>query len=328
MYISHDTLDDVMHDVLERLLKEEQLFHATRGPFKELFGFCFHLKNPRARLSRSEGKGKIFSAVGEFLWYLSGDTKLDFISYYVPKEYPKESDDGIRVRSGYGDRLLNWRGIDQLNNVISLLKRKSSSRRAVIQLFDASDLVEDYASIPCTCTLQFLIRGEALHLFTAMRSNDAYLGLPHDVFAFTMLQEVVARSTDCDIGEYKHCAGSLHLYEEHFSAASAYLAEGFQSQIAMEPMPEGNPWDSIRPLQSIEQSLREGRSVDLDAFSLNPYWCDIARLLQGYRASKDHNAEELKRLKAAMQSSVYKMFIQARLDKLSDRTSHTEEVTS
>ena len=161
MYIEQDTLDDVMNELLRRLLDEKEIIHATRGDFKEFFGVCFHLHNPRARLSRSEGKGKIFSALGELFWYLSGDTMLDFIDYYVPRRFKKESDDQVRVRSGYGDRLFNWRNLNQFHNVVKLLQDKPSSRRAVIQLFDAEDLASNYKSIPCTCTLQFLIRGDA-----------------------------------------------------------------------------------------------------------------------------------------------------------------------
>jgi len=40
--------------------------------------------------------------------------------------------------------------------------------------------------------MQFMVRRRRLHLLTNMRSNDAFIGLPHDIFAFTMLQEIMA----------------------------------------------------------------------------------------------------------------------------------------
>jgi len=316
MYISHETLDDLMRDVLERLLEDKTVIKASRGDFREIFGGCLHLKNPRARLSRSEGKGKLFSALGELFWYLSGDTRLDFIDYYVPGRFQEESDDQVRVRSGYGERLSSFRKLNQLQNVINLLNDKKTSRRAVIQLFDASDLVGSFASIPCTCTLQFLARDGRLHMFVAMRSNDAYLGLPHDVFSFTMLQELVARSTDLEIGEYKHCAGSLHLYEKHNDLAIAYLNEGLQSTISMPPMPTGDPWDSVRELQKVEERIRSGENIDVEQVPLVGYWKDLGRLLAAYSASKAKNLEELTALMEAMDSDVYKMFIQPRVDRL------------
>ena len=157
---------------------------------------------------------------------MSGDTRLNFIDYYVPNKFQKESDEQIRVRGGYGDRLFSFNGIDQVGNVIRQLKDKPSSRRAVIQLFDATDLDGNYKSVPCTCTLQFLARDGRLNLFVSMRSNDAYVGLPHDFFAFTMLQEVISRSTGHELGEYKHCACSLHLYGYLKEQAQQYLKIG------------------------------------------------------------------------------------------------------
>jgi thymidylate synthase len=316
MYISHNTLDDLLHEILTTLLNEQQVVRATKGEFRELFGCCLHLKNPRARLSRSESKGKVFSALGELFWYLSGDTRLDFIDYYVPGRFHEESDDKVRVRSGYGDRLNSFRGMNQLQNVIDLLNEKPTSRRAVIQLFDATDLTEHYASIPCTCTLQFIARDSRLHLFVSMRSNDAFIGLPHDIFSFTMLQEIVARSVGLEVGEYKHCAGSLHLYDHDIDRAKNYLKERWQSSISMPPMPQGNPWESIKELQHIEESFRLDQFTDIDNSHLGEYWKDLARLMHAFRSAKNKNTAELATVIGRMHSDVYKMFAQVRLDTL------------
>ncbi|ANQ83446.1 hypothetical protein dqs_0369 [Azoarcus olearius] len=314
MYIARSTLDDLLNDVLNELLKAHPSITATRGEFSELIGCCLHLTNPRARLSRSEGKGKIFSALGEFLWYMSGDTKLDFIDYYVPNRFQEESEDQVRVRSGYGDRLFSFRGLNQVANVQALLKAHPGSRRGVIQLFDAADLAEHYPSIPCTCTLQFLVRDGRLHLVVSMRSNDAYIGLPHDVFAFTLLQEILARSLELELGEYKHIAGSLHLYDTNRPAAQRYLSEGWHSTIAMPEMPEGDPWPAIGELQAIESSLRGGDAIDFDQCHLDPYWQDLAYLLVVLRAGRESDSASIAEVMKRINSGVYKMFVQAKLD--------------
>lgn len=315
MYYSRTCLDDLLRDVLEALLSERNTHEASRGKFVELIGCCVHLENPRARLSRSEGKGKVFSALGELLWYLSSDTALRFIDYYVPDRFQRESDDQIRVRSGYGQRLFSFRGINQVENVLSLLKKKSSSRRAVVQLFDAEDLTADFKSVPCTCTLQFIVRDGLLHMFTSMRSNDAYVGFPHDVFAFTMMQELIARSIDVEVGSYRHCAGSMHLYEDDMNAARAYISEGWQSRIAMPPMPPGDPWESVGVLREAEVSLRE-KGVPENIGHLPAYWRDLVRLLEAQRAAKDGNTLILERIRQEFSSDVYKPFVQARIDKV------------
>lgn len=315
MLDSYDTLDDMLHDVLHTLLSEKTWFTASRGRFTELFGCCLYLKNPRARLSRSEGKGKVFSALGELMWYLSGDTKLDFIDYYVPGQFQKESDDQHKVRSGYGERLLSFNGINQLTNVIALLRGKESSRRAVIQLFDATDLTGPYKSIPCTCTLQFIAREGRLNMFVSMRSNDAYIGLPHDVFSFTMLQELVARSIGLEVGEYKHCAGSLHLYEDNFEDAQKYIEEGIQHNLSMPPMPEGNPWASVAQFRDYEEVLRLGGEVEPHP-EWDEYWRELSLLLEAYRASRRGDLKSLLALTESLRPTVYKMFVQARADRL------------
>lgn len=323
MYIKKDTLDGLLRHALEALLTEDRMITAKRGSFKEIFGACLHLTNPLARLSRSESKGKVYSALGEFLWYLSKETRLDFIDYYVPGRFQAESDDQVTVRSGYGERLQAWRGLNQLENVVQLLRKHRTSRRATIQLFDASDLTERYASIPCTCTLQFLVRDDRLQMFVAMRSNDAYIGLPHDIFSFTLLQEMVARAVDAELGEYKHCAGSLHLYEEHFEAAQQYLNEGWQDPVRMPAMPTGDPYAGIEWVRSIEESIRLRRQGDLDAAiraaHVDDYWKDLARLLLSFRASKDSDAPLLARIKEQLHSDVFKMFLVARMDLADNR---------
>ena len=233
-----DTLDDILKKVLEKLLKSSVKVKATRGENRELIGVNIQLNNPRARLSHTEGKGKVFSAIGELLWYLSGTDKLRFIEYYLPHYGNDNSDDGKTVRGAYGPRLFNARGeINQIDNVLNLLREKPQSRRAVIQLFDASDIQGKFKEIPCTCTLQFLNRNNKLDLVVSMRSNDAYLGFSHDVFAFTMLQELFARTLGVELGKYHHFAGSLHLYDENEPRAKSYIGEGWQPTVDVEMPP-------------------------------------------------------------------------------------------
>ena len=200
MFISRETLDDVLLALYPLLLERStDTVVATRGETAEIIGALIEIEQPRARLSRSETRGKLFSSLGELLWYLSRDNRLDFIERYVPR-YRDESEDGVRVYGGYGPRLFGQRGYDQVRNVIELLGKGSTSRRAVIQIFCAEDIAAIQKEIPCTTTLQFFVRNERLDMVTTMRSNDAYLGLPHDVFCFTMLQEIIARSLGLDIG--------------------------------------------------------------------------------------------------------------------------------
>ena len=315
-YFSASTLDDLLRHTTQEIVAYGSPIAPTKGPATELLGVVLNLTNPRARVSRTETRGKPYSCLGELCWYLARTNSLQFIQYYVPA-YKSYADDG-HIHGGYGPRLFDWRTLNQFNTITSLLRRNPHSRRAVIQLFDAQDLIGRHNDIPCTCTLQFFIRGSLLHMITNMRSNDVYLGLPHDIFCFTMLQEILARTLSVDVGSYSHIVGSLHLYDINRSHAAHFLDEGWQStQSPMPSMPDGDPWPGIRTLLRAESSFRTGKSDTAPALNnVDPYWADLIRLLAVFRAKKDRNPGVISSLRADMSSDVYDAFIDTILAKL------------
>ncbi|WP_431884773.1 thymidylate synthase [Micromonospora wenchangensis] len=303
-----------MRKAIERVLSRGGKADPTRGPVVELCNVGLELTNPRARLSRSEGRGRIFSCLGELCWYLSGSNSVDPIAYYI-SAYQGESEDGV-VHGGYGARLFGWDGADQIRNVIRLLQEKPSSRRAVIQLFDHEDINAPHKEVPCTCTMQFMLRDKKLDLTTYMRSNDVYLGLPHDIFSFTMIQELVARSLGASLGAYTHFVGNLHLYDRNEEQVRSFLKEGWQStKTYMPEMPEGDQWENVRLLLSFEEAVRQGSVTCEVPTSLDPYWADIARLLQIHALSKRKNLSEVREVQQMMNSSQYQLYVDSRLQK-------------
>ena len=315
MHIHAETLDDLMRAVFEEILANGEKVVPSKGPNKELFGVIVELTKPLARISRTEMKGRLYSALGELFWYLSGSDDLAFIDYYLKGGY--KSDDGKTVWGAYGPRLFNMRnGINQLAQVRDLLAQRPASRKAVLQLFNAEDITSDHADVPCTCTLQFFLRKTGLDMFVSMRSNDAYKGLPHDIFAFTMLQELLARELGVRLGRYKHAAGSLHLYEDDEPKARAFLDEAWQSIITMPPMPDGNQWPAIETLKAVEQRIRSGEDVDIDRLGLDAYWADIARAFKIYALTKGALSEaaelQVESLSKAMSSDFFRPYVTQR----------------
>ena len=308
MYVREKTVDDVMHVVIARLLKSENRIKPTKGSATEVTGVLIQITRPRARLSRTEMKGTLFSCLGELLWYLAKSNDLAFISYYL-KHYKQYSDDGKTVYGAYGPRMFRMRGNNQVANIIGLLRKRPYYRQAVIQLFDGSDILQKHKDVPCTCTLQFMIRRRRLHMFTNMRSNDAFLGLPHDIFAFTMLQEILARSLHVDLGTYNHSIGSLHLYKAHRDGARQYLREGWQPTTLMPSMPVTNPWSSISKVVKAERLIRQGRKIDIGSLRLHPYWADVVRLLQIYWHFKRKETDPIMQLKRKMSVRLYDSYI-------------------
>ncbi|MDI1260833.1 thymidylate synthase [Aquabacterium sp.] len=313
MYVRANSLDDLLAKVYQRLLTRGTRIEPTKGPAREIYGVLLKLSAPRLRLSRTESRGILFSGLGELLWILAGSNALDFIEHYI-SDYTKSSDDGLTIHGAYGPRIFGKRPNNQLARVISSLKTKPDSRQAVVQLFDRRDTLEYHRDIPCTCTMQFVIRDRRLHMLTSMRSNDAWLGLPHDVFAFTMIQELVARSLGVELGEYTHSVGSLHLYERDDKKAIRYLDEGWQPRRPMPPMPKGDPWTSVQTLLDFEVAVRSGDVSAIDPReSMAPYWADLATLLAIHKAGKTTgNQNEIKRLKRRLHDDVYAMYINKR----------------
>ena len=291
MKIKAKTLDDLNLKVFKQLIKSGKQIQPTKGCAREKIGVLLVLNNPRARLSHTESRSRIYSCLGELLWYLAGSKDLDFIKYYIP-HYDKFTDSEDSVYGAYGPRFFCMDGQNQIDNILKLIK-KSNSRKAVIQLFRAEDIEEDRKDVPCTCTLQFLKREGKLHMVTNMRSNDAYIGLPHDLFSFTMVQEILARASGLEIGKYKHFVGSLHIYDKDISNAKQYLDEGWQpTDFVMPSMPEEDPCSQIKKVLKVEEKIRKGYKVCISELDLSPYWADIVRVLQLYAAK--HNTKEFK----------------------------------
>jgi thymidylate synthase len=78
-----DTLDDLLLKVFAQILKHGHRVKASKGWNKEISGVVLELRDPLARLSRTETKGTVFSCLGETLWYLSRSNQLQFIKYYI-----------------------------------------------------------------------------------------------------------------------------------------------------------------------------------------------------------------------------------------------------
>ncbi len=151
-------------------------------------------------------------------------------------------------------------------------------------------------------------------MLASMRSNDAYFGLPHDVFAFTMLQEIIARSLSVEPGTYTHVVGSLHLYEEKREDAQKYLDEGWQStKEAMPPMPLGAPWPSIEAILKAEAQIRGSVDWHVSAVGLDPYWTDLIHLLRVHERFKNKDHPAIREILNEVSCPVYKHYIMQKL---------------
>lgn len=115
---------------------------------------------------------------------------------------------GGRLLGAYGPRAHH-----QLLSVAELLQRDLASRQAVVSLWTGDELAGPSRDVPCTTTLQFLLRDHRLRLRVSMRSNDYWLGLPYDLMMFSCVHRAMADALNVEAGEYVHAVGSMHVYE-------------------------------------------------------------------------------------------------------------------
>src|SRR5258708_26100776 len=157
--LNENSGEELNREIFDKLLRSGSVIFPKKGEATELRAVTLELREPRSRLSRTATRGRLFSCLGELCWYLSGSADVDAIAYYIPEyhEYAVHN----RVPSAYGPRLRGFDGIDQLQNIVKMLKAHSVTRKAVIQIFDHDDLALEHQEVPCTCTLQFLVRDGA-----------------------------------------------------------------------------------------------------------------------------------------------------------------------
>jgi len=249
------------------------------GDAKEICGWDCFLDNTDRNFVTYFGRNLSPTyAAAELLWYLSGAEDIYMISKYAP-QYERFANDGIAF-GAYGHRWeqdpafkdANNRGFrSQLDAMVSLLRGKPETRQAIITMWNAGDLLHafegDKNDLPCTLSLHFLVRDEKLNLIATMRSNDIWLGLPYDLFAFTTLQRLIAWELGYEAGWYKHQAGSEHLYIRNEEKAKKTLeGEYLKQEYHGYPKLYKGPFDlfdQIKFALDWEESVREENLFDI-----------------------------------------------------------------
>lgn len=278
------TADEMVQYTIQDCLDGDRVEIAGKDTTYELLHYQTGITNPAARIMTNEARPlNIVVALARFVWMMSGNNRLEDIKYYEPK-VGGFSDNGLVVPgSCYGARLFDYQSdVDQIfDGVIPRLIGDPNSRQATAVVWAPHDAVRASRDIPCTHGMFFHIRDDRLHMCVTMRSNNAFRILPFNIFEFTLLQEVVAASIQCELGDYVHWAASMHIYDNEFEMPKtrdlAYNA-GADSKI-MPPMPFEDVQEQITLLCQLEAAMRHaGTQKDTDSVLqqatdyLNPYW--------------------------------------------------------
>ncbi len=234
---SYASIDSWWKELLADILDRGSDLDSRAGDSKELIGYSARLEDPRVCILHNEHqKFSSTYAAGELLWYLAETCSGDFIKYYAPS-YARFLEEDGNANGAYGGRWAESGGLSQL---VQLLDENPNTRQAVLSMWGPRDLIHavlgDKKDIPCTIALMFFVRGGELNCVTTMRSNDAWLGFPNDVFTFCQLQCLLAEYLGLPLGFYQHNVGSMHLYAKDYPSADiaarqfvpAYMAHRFE----------------------------------------------------------------------------------------------------
>jgi thymidylate synthase len=192
---------------------------SRAGPTREILHAALTLRNPRERwVTARQPALNIAFALAELVWILSGRNDAKFLTYFN-RSLSRFAGGGTLLHGAYGDRLRHRFGLDQLDQAYQALRANPESRQIVLQIWDArADLPDSTGrprdpDIPCNTQSILKVRDQRLEWLQIMRSNDVYLGVPHNLIQFTFLQEVMAGWLEIEPGHYHHISDSLHLYE-------------------------------------------------------------------------------------------------------------------
>jgi len=277
------SLDEAQVSILDEILSNGRSISPRGRTTLELPGVAFTLTEPRHRciLNRAR-KWSLALAVGEFCWHMSGSNDAESISWYAGR-WAEFADETGRIRgSCYGHKTFGTGQPSRWERLKVLLTHDPSSRRAILDYADG-DLALDPEAIDVSCvsTAQFLIRDGKLEAFVSMRSNDVILGLPYDVFLFSMLQELLALEIGIDLGAYHHSATSMHLYEHQVPLARRIL-ECDAPSWGMPPMSHAS---QVPEFLTAEAQLRRGKTPGPEV-TLDRYWTDLLDVLAWFSARK------------------------------------------
>lgn len=163
-----------------------------------------------------------FFHLHEALWMLAGRNDAVWLDQFVSTFSERFAESGGEMHGAYGFR---WRQhfawdndevIDQLDEVVDILKKDPSSRQAVIQMWDCfADLgVTGLKDRPCNTQIYLRVVKGALDLSITCRSNDIVWGAyGANAVHFSILQEYLAARIGVGVGKLYQYSWNWHMYD-------------------------------------------------------------------------------------------------------------------
>ncbi len=247
-----DLMDHVLRDGVE---KRDRTGTGTLSVFGHQLRFDLREGFPLVTTKKLHLK----SIVHELLWFLRGDTNVQYLRDNGVTIWDEWADDNGDLGPVYGAQWRSWPArdggtIDQIANLMRDLERNPDSRRLIVTAWNPAD-IERMALPPCHCLFQFYVAEGRLSCQLYQRSADIFLGVPFNIASYALFTMMVAQVAGLKPGEFIHTFGDAHLYLNHREQAELQLSRAPRAL----------------PVMEIDPSVRDLFSFRYEHFALQGY---------------------------------------------------------
>ncbi|WP_185858642.1 thymidylate synthase [Blattabacterium cuenoti] len=186
-------------------------------------------------------KLNIRSIIYELLWFLKGDTNIQYLKDKKVNIWNAWSDKNGELGPIYGLQWRKWptydgHSIDQITNLIEEIKLNPNSRRLIVSSWNVG-MIKNMALPPCHLLFQFYAFEKKLSLLLYQRSADIFIGLPYNIASYALLLTMLSQVLHLKGKELIHTIGDAHIYNNHIE----------QIKIQMNRIPKSLPKVILNP---------------------------------------------------------------------------------
>src|SRR6267142_268726 len=216
-------------DLLERVLADGAEKHDRTGTGTlSIFGHQMRFNLSAGFPMLTTKRLPLKAIVHELLWFLKGDTNIKYLKDNGVSIWDEWADADGNLGPVYGVQWRSWptadgRHIDQITNVIEMIKKNPDSRRLIVSAWNVAE-IDKMKLPPCHAFFQFYVADGKLSCQLYQRSADLFLGVPFNIASYAALTLMVAQVCNLRPGEFVHTFGDTHLYLNHLEQAREQLS--------------------------------------------------------------------------------------------------------
>jgi len=210
------------------------LAHGTRKDDRtgtgtlSLFGYQMRFDLQAGFPLLTTKKVHLKSIIHELLWFLKGDTNIKYLKDNGVSIWDEWADADGNLGPIYGYQWRSWpaadgRHIDQISEVLEVLKKNPDSRRIIVSAWNVGELA-NMRLPPCHAFFQFYVADGKLSCQLYQRSADIFLGVPFNIASYALLTMMVAQVAGLKPGDFVHTLGDAHIYLNHLEQVNLQLA--------------------------------------------------------------------------------------------------------